>query len=204
MSYILDALKKAEAERGMGAAAGPHVAPPFANIERAPGDEQRMRWLWIVLPLLLAAALAGFAWQIWHRPHATPTPRPAMPPLAAAAPPKSMLQPLPRVEKPLRQHAAVHVVLKPKEKARRVAPSPAASKETIASLQELPPEIRQHIPPLTATGYIYSGNPADRSVLLNKRLLREGDQVAPGLTLEKLLPDSMVLNYQGHRFRVEY
>ena len=40
--------------------------------------------------------------------------------------------------------------------------------------------------------------------LINQRLLREGDQVSPGLTLEGIRPDGVVLNYRGRRFIKPY
>ncbi|MDB5764669.1 MAG: hypothetical protein JWQ21_3664, partial [Herminiimonas sp.] len=74
----------------------------------------------------------------------------------------------------------------------------------VAMLRELPENIQREIPALTISGYIYAGNPADRSVLINNKLLREGDQVAPGLTLEKMMPKEAILNYRGYRYRVSY
>ena len=87
-----------------------------------------------------------------------------------------------------------------------LAASPAATPapERIALLQELPAQIQREIPPIAINGYLYASNPADRSVLINNRLRREGDQLADGLTLEKLLPSEMVLNYRGYRYRISY
>jgi general secretion pathway protein B len=93
------------------------------------------------------------------------------------------------------------------EPARDAAAAPvpaAAAPERIALLQELPPQIQREIPPIAINGYIYASNPAERSVLINNHLKREGDQLADGLTLEKLLPREMVLNYRGYRYRVSY
>ena len=72
------------------------------------------------------------------------------------------------------------------------------------TLRELPDNIRRDIPPLTIGGYIYSGNKEDRSVIINGRLLHEGEEAAPGLTLEKMMPNGMVLNFRGHRYRSSY
>jgi general secretion pathway protein B len=80
-------------------------------------------------------------------------------------------------------------------------PSPEAR---IATLRELPENIQREIPTLTIGGYIYSGNQSERSVLINKRLLHEGEEVAPGLVLEKMLPKEAVLSYKGHRYRISY
>jgi len=212
MSYILDALKKAETERGEGAAPAPHFPPIFQGRHPARG-----RWsgrlLW-ALPVALAGALIGFGWLRWQRP--APAPAAPVPKLASAAAPEVAVPP-PKAKAPARSalihgarhaHAHAHPAREPKEKAPAAKPAAApvapAAEASVASLRDLPAAIRQRIPPLATSGYLYAGNPADRSVVLNNRLLREGDRVAPGLTLEKLLPDGMVLNYEGHRFRTGY
>lgn len=51
---------------------------------------------------------------------------------------------------------------------------------------------------------MYSKNPADRLVLIDKALRREGDEVAPGLILERLQPKGAVFTFRGYRYRVPY
>jgi general secretion pathway protein B len=51
---------------------------------------------------------------------------------------------------------------------------------------------------------MYSANPADRLLLIDKALRHEGEEVAPGLILEKLLPKAAVMNYRGTRYKVPY
>jgi general secretion pathway protein B len=41
-------------------------------------------------------------------------------------------------------------------------------------------------------------------LLIDKVLRREGEEVAPGLTLEKLQPREAVFNFKGYRYRVPY
>src|SRR5690606_1452664 len=43
--------------------------------------------------------------------------------------------------------------------------------------QQLPVAIRNQLPQLKIGGYIYSAKPAERSVLINNKLLREGDSI---------------------------
>jgi general secretion pathway protein B len=84
------------------------------------------------------------------------------------------------------------------------APAPQPVEEYVRTLQELPEAIRREVPRVSLGGYIYSPNPADRLLLVDKMLRREGDEVAPGLVLEKLQPRHAVMNYRGHRYRVAY
>jgi general secretion pathway protein B len=79
-----------------------------------------------------------------------------------------------------------------------------AAEEPVANLRELPEPIQRSIPPVTVGGYIYSKNAADRLLLVDKVLRREGEEVAPGLILEKLQPKEAVFNFKGYRYRVPY
>ena len=54
---------------------------------------------------------------------------------------------------------------------------------------------------MTISFHAYSANPRDRLVGINNRMLREGDDVAPGLKLEQITPEGMLLGYKGYSFR---
>jgi general secretion pathway protein B len=65
---------------------------------------------------------------------------------------------------------------------------------------ELPPALLQEMPALAVAGFI-RGEGSSSMVIVNDRLVREGDEVAPGVKLEKILNDGLVFNYKGYRFR---
>jgi general secretion pathway protein B len=92
--------------------------------------------------------------------------------------------------------------------ATRPAPAQAAAKpapeDSLPFLQQLPDAQQRDIPRVTFGGYMYSANPADRLLLVDKTLRHEGEEVAPGLVLEKLLPKAAIMNYRGLRYRVVY
>jgi general secretion pathway protein B len=155
------------------------------------------------------------------------------PGLAASAPavavPSAAAQPVamppPAIEaletrKPLKTAAAPASTERP-ESARKPAPPAAAADgahpqpsppvavaaapdDVATSVRELPEPIQRAIPPIAVGGYIYSKNPADRLLLIDKVLRHEGEEVAAGLVLEKLLPKAAVFNYKGYRYRVPY
>jgi general secretion pathway protein B len=81
------------------------------------------------------------------------------------------------------------------------APSP---EDSLPYLHQLPDAIQRDLPRVSFGGYMYSANPADRLLLVDKALRHEGEEVAPGLVLEKLLPKAAVMNYRGVRYRVAY
>jgi general secretion pathway protein B len=73
--------------------------------------------------------------------------------------------------------------------------------QNVISLAELPLALQQELPAMTISVHAYSGNLGDRMVGINNRMLREGDNVAPGLKLEQITPEGMIFGYKGYRFR---
>lgn len=78
------------------------------------------------------------------------------------------------------------------------------AEKPVPGLHELPASLRQQLPEIKLGGYIYSPNPAARSILINGKLLREGDQLVTGLRLEQMRPDGVVFEYKDVRFRMAY
>ena len=87
------------------------------------------------------------------------------------------------------------------------SPAPAtpgateANESGVIAFNELPPSIRQELGSMTVAVHMYSAKPADRFVSINDRPLREGDEINPGLMLERITYDGMILSYKGYRFR---
>jgi len=77
----------------------------------------------------------------------------------------------------------------------------SAPAQNVISMAELPLALQQELPPMTISFHAYSANPRDRLVGINNRMLREGDEVAPGLKLEQITPEGMVLGFKGYSFR---
>lgn len=231
MSYILDALKKAESDRKLGSVPDIHTHAVAAAESDGGAPLWAKPWVWAAFALLVLSLIA-IAWrQPWQTtPVAIPstalqvqaipkaTEPVAQPPVAIATaaltpPATAAVEPAPRpatIEKPPvskpRQPSAP--VVKGPDKAapqdRKPAPETPQPEPRVANLRELPQNIQSEIPPLAVTGYIYSKNEAERSVLINNKLLREGDQVAPGLVLEKMTQKEAILSYKGYRYRLSY
>ena len=70
-------------------------------------------------------------------------------------------------------------------------------------LDELPVAIRAAIPDLSFAGHVYSDVPQKRLIIINNRIVREGDLVTNGLTLEKIDSEGVVLRYESSVFRVK-
>ncbi|RZI40853.1 hypothetical protein EGT07_21380 [Herbaspirillum sp. HC18] len=203
MSYILEALKKAEAERKGGVAQGIQILPPISSTYRdRPAWRRPLPWAALAALAIALASAAWFAVTRSAKETAAPAPvraQPAPPPVAPPVQAQAAPAPKPK-EKIVKKPAEVKP--QPAEEPKIAKTQPA--EQPVPLLQELPEQVQREIPPLAVGGYIYSGSKADRSVLINQRLLHEGEEVAPGLVLEKMLPNGMVLNYRGYRYRTGY
>ncbi|WLI90128.1 general secretion pathway protein GspB [Massilia sp. R2A-15] len=214
MSYILEALKKAQAERQVGSAPTLQAVPLGAPPAR-PSRNSRLPWLvagGVVLALAAAVAVWRMQAPIVTRPAAVlvATPPPVAP--AVAAPPALAVVPpsapatkpeaAPKPEPVLKPAPALkpELALKPSPVAKPAAPA----EEKLPFLRELPDAVRSTVPQVTFGGYMYSANPADRLLLVDKVLRHEGEEVAPGLVLEQLRAKAAVMNYKGYRYLVPY
>ena len=251
MSYILEALKKAQAERQLGSSPTIHAPTLQAGAHTAASGRLKRP---VMLALVAMAAVIVVLLVLMLRPASLVAPAvssapaaPAMPagsvdavastpqqpvsapqlPAALPEPVTALPPPVATVTTPLAQpstspeKSATALAQQSTPLARpstpaaasMASPAPAATpapataargEEPVLNLRELPEPIQRAIPPVTVGGYIYSRNAADRLLLVDKILRREGEEVAPGLLLEKLNPKEAVFNYKGYRYRVPY
>ncbi len=189
MSFILDALKKAESERNRGA------GPVLMSVRIAPPRRRLPAWAW-ALGCVLLANLAVLAWLLLRAPQAaTAAAAPATSPVAApvyATPPPTL--PSTRVAPPPTTIAAP--IAAPIAAARPAAPPDLA---TLPSLQDVV-AAGVNLPTLVMNMHVYDPTPAQRYVLLNGMRLTEGDFTADGIKLEAITERGAVLDARGHRF----
>ena len=69
---------------------------------------------------------------------------------------------------------------------------------------ELPADVRATLPPTNVSGAVYSPAPRDRLLFINGQVLREGDAVAEGLTIESIGASASVLSMRGQRFQIKH
>ncbi|TQK10424.1 general secretion pathway protein GspB [Herbaspirillum sp. SJZ107] len=274
MSYILEALKKAQAERQLGNAPTIHAAQPVPALQPDAAASRRPLFIGLGAGALVVVLGAAFVWragpaqvpavQVAQGQGQSPAAVTAVPvtpaPMAAAgspaagspatgspaagspavsnslevqappAPPPPVRPAQPRVADAAAAAAvpaaaasrAAATPSAPAVQVRMPAPAPAtpvaavaaraaapaaaapAPEDSLPFLQQLPESVQGGIPRVAFGGYMYSANPADRLLLVDKALRHEGEEVAPGLVLEKLLPRAAVMNYRGVRYRVAY
>ncbi|MBP5989699.1 MAG: general secretion pathway protein GspB [Piscinibacter sp.] len=215
MSYILDALRRADAERERGGVPGLHtqtMAEPGDEADIAPRARGLKPWHWLAIGLAggLAVAIA-WSWRGEEPPPPVAVLPPAPPPPALPAPAApAAIAPIAVTEAPPASPVAIAPMRAapppPAAAARPAAPAPASAAAStiprIASLAELPPELRSGLPALAFGGSIYSGTPANRLLIVNGQLMHEGESLAPGVTLEQIKPKAAVLNIRGQRFEI--
>lgn len=86
----------------------------------------------------------------------------------------------------------------------RVDPSLKPAVAAVVRMQDLPDAIQRELPPLSVGGAMHSEVAANRMLVLNGGVFREGDQPAPGVVLEEIRLKSAVLSYKGHRYSISY
>ena len=221
MSYILDALRKADAQRERDPARGIHAQPVTLSGPADHSGPGSRLWLvgvaLVVGAALLAAAMWGLGWLDRFSRPAAPTamavPAPPVAPSAATVPPITPPQPSPATEVfPAAPPMPPPPAAPPPREAPKLAatvtaypPVPAASSpDRLLSLAELPADVQRELPKLTITGGVYSPTPAQRLLIVNGQVLGEGAEAAPGVLLEQIRPKTAVLNFRGFRYGVPY
>ncbi|MCK4833524.1 MAG: general secretion pathway protein GspB [Gammaproteobacteria bacterium] len=79
---------------------------------------------------------------------------------------------------------------------RQQAPSGTA----IIEFHELPETIKQNLPAIIISAHVYSLNPVQRSIVINNNFMEEGEYVLDDLILYEITTDGAVFNYQGTLF----
>lgn len=124
--------------------------------------------------------------------------------------------PVAEVPRPIRPEAPAKLkvasrINPPRREAPSLAAKPAPEIPKAASVPEpgrgvvpyadLPGDIRNAIPPIAFGGYAGTDEGGRRIAFINDRLVREGEEVSPGVKLEAVEPQGAVLDYRGYRFR---
>jgi len=225
MSYILEALKKAELKSEKGG------MPSL--LSHAETGEQRRGGL-LLYPLIGALLLnAGIIfWWVhpwWPKESQTVAHLPAVPPQVSAP----AVEPPANIREPKRSDSIQEVPMgkelapprtnvarkegrdaslpRPRKTqapgAELVQPQPPSEKRVgssarVLSLSELPSTVRRSLPEFKVSGHAYSPEPASRVARINDQILQEGQSLAPGLKVEEITPGGIVLSYQGYRFQI--
>jgi len=204
VSFILDALKKSEAERQQ------QTSSEFAGIPTRSPPDAMPRWLWIgglLLAINLAVLLGlflrpesteparivytvpatvlnpaqseqSFADQVAAAQKNTPPPQAVDEPQIEAAPTNRQVEPM--------------IITQDREAIRSTAIYP--------SFQEVLARGIVTLPDLHLDIHVYSDAPQDRFVFINMNKYRQGDQLSEGPDVDEITTDGVLLRYQGSAF----
>ena len=224
MSYILEALKKADQTRSVGEIPGLESAHWG---ERRSRSVRKYKWLWVVVALLVVNGLllavlldrdatdeAGVAVNGADnsrvRPDALvvkPVPR-----LETGDPGVQQIAPRPKVTRPVQAPVASQVrpgiprpaPVVPAARPVRPAPQPVQTAPSgMPTWNDLSLEFRSSFTLPRIDVHVYAENPSRRFILVDLEKYREGDTLASGAVVEKILPEGIQLYYQGTKFLVE-
>ncbi len=215
MSYILEALKKSDKERQRE-----EIPDLQADHSSFHGKRQRRNAPLLVLLGAVVLVSGSFAALVWYPFFAAPVPQlrgdskvaPAPLPVVQqleSAPPAIVDQPLEPLTEEVGAPAEETVTEElGSEIAMTAVPEVVSSSfgldaVDISFLEELPAEVRHEIPALSFAGHVYAGDADKRLIIINNRIVREGDLISDGLSLEQIGSDSVVLRYQTALFRVQ-
>lgn len=147
---------------------------------------------------------------------AAPAPSQAVPPPAGPASAAQVIVPPQQAAPPAAPapgNAAAPAPVAAPAPAPQAAPAPAAQ-ALGAARAPLPPALPTAGPPqpvkglpadapqLVISGGVYSANPAQRRLIVNGQVRREGADLGSGVVLEQVKPDSAVLGFRGSRYNV--
>ncbi len=217
MSYILEALKKAERERELGEV--PRIDSALQTDAWVPPTRRRGIW---IAATVIGLNLAVLGWVLFRPPApSTPvasTPAPAMSPVSPAEPIETLPAPIPPVP-----HAAEMSASQP------AAPAPAPAFDAPSTLTAQPAPVIEtpdapammnlpvppavsfeqvsDIPPPGLEGiamdvHVYATQAAQRFVLINMNRYQEGQQLPEGVVVEAITPEGVILSHHGTRFRL--
>ncbi len=265
MSYILDALRRADAERERGHVPSIHSQNPTQSQRTMQQSQGKTRspWLWLALAGLGAALFAAV--YVWRSSSDTGMPAPvankspaAFPPSMATAvaeatqaaspvkPPDAAVATTPApssnvvtqpvtattAPRPRAEAAAPSTQPSPSDAMPQRAPTPARvaqantaarpattpsaagpkaqqqattqtpQTEDVIPRNQLPNEVQRQLPPLAMSGSVYSPQARNRMVIVDGRLVMEGEQATQDILVERIQPKSVILRFQGYRFSV--
>ena len=228
MSYILDALKKSEQERGHGNV--PDVQTVHSSSLNYRNDKKAL-WPYILIFAVMLNLLA-IGYFIVSKENPIEMPQPVTESTNSIQP-NAVSQDLPAapdsiIDKSIELQASEpspvsttatagksnRGAAQEKDTAKKATPAvsqtiterpeppaaPVADSEDIIDFHELPESIKQQVPTITISAHVYSSNPLQRSIVINNNFMEEGEYILDDLVLHEITQDGAIFNYQGTLF----
>ncbi|HXH03514.1 MAG TPA: general secretion pathway protein GspB [Candidatus Competibacteraceae bacterium] len=209
MSYILDALRKAERERHLGQT--PDLRTLYGPIQPPQG---RRLWPWLLAGLVMVNATGLMVLWLLHDGDAAATstvvatdsatgsmPAAAAPVVAAPAAALATAPVLTLTPSSAAPAESVRLPAPPSAPvAMAAAAAPARQDALPPPLAAMPANFRQTLPALNLDVHVYSEAPERRFVMINSLQYRIGDTLREGPQLDDIVEEGAVLSFLGQRF----
>jgi len=208
MSFILDALKKSEAERLR------KDAPGIASIPESGRQKSSGKWIWVVLALVTVnlVVLAGLMINVERNSSSAQLPvattdadaRPASTSspavVVAGSEPDALLIENANAEAAANDPVETAVVIPPAAFDAAATPQPGTVNNSLQTFNDLRAKGVFALPDLHLDIHVYSGDAADRFVFVNMSKYKENATLSEGPAVSEITPDGVILRYQGTSF----
>jgi general secretion pathway protein B len=195
MSFILDALKKSEAERLR------KDAPGIAGIPESGGKKSSSKWIWLVLVLVVVnlAVLGGLVFKGQSEPTVVDTPVTTIVDEAGETPAASIPEIV--IDTDRGQPESEPKTPDPGTPAPSIAIQQTGTvNDGLETFNDLRAKGILMLPDMHLDIHVYSGQPADRFVFVNMSKYKENATLTEGPVVSEITPDGVVLRYQGTSF----
>ncbi len=212
MSYILEALRKAERERSLG------QVPTLEARIPADSDEPKRLWPWLLAAALIVNAAVLALWLFYPRaPAPAPVAEVVIP--APLSPEPAVVDYLPPpttvIEEPIREPSVATLpetarqpvapaVREPVESQDEFVEEPALEEPAVAQdvplLRDMPPEFRRSLPEMKMDAHFYTDVPGRSFVMINLRKYKRDERLAEGPQVVEVVSDGVILSHQGQQF----
>lgn len=193
MSFILDALKKSEAERQR------QGAPGFAGVPDTSRQKASHKWIWMVA-ILLGINLAALMGVLYMSNRGVGPDTTALPvsPSSTDQSTTSFSEIVAEAKRtqPARSEAATAAE---QSTAETTAPMSAIS-DSYLSFNEVRARGTFSLPDLHLDIHVYSGQPSERFVFINMTKYKESAKLNEGPVVKQITPEGVLLGYQGTDF----
>lgn len=211
MSYLLDALRKAERERNLGRVPALSASD---NDTTTVSTSRISAWVWAVVTALVLLNVAALATLWWFNSAATMPPTQQVPTAVSSepepAPPTTIATQSKGVANPSAPPSdAAHSVPAPALPSPAPEPEPrqqvilTSPDEDVPHYNALTPTQRSQIPALAISGHLYSSIPGRSFVLVDGRRYHEGARLPQGPAVMLIDEEGALFKFQDIRYRLD-
>ena len=197
MSYILDALRKSEEDRQKSRTKAAGSGFTFVK-DTTPPKKRFTFGLILTSCMLLAAIILGGGWW-WAQQDQKENADTKIETQPVSPPDEDAVGQTIEVDS-----ASTNLEVSPP--AAENSSSPATNSQPVDEipyLSDMSADFQETIPKLTFSGHVYSPEPSLRMIMINDTVVREGDPIGAGLSLEEITRNGVVIRHDLARFQIK-